>query len=110
MNNHYDSYDSLLYIYLGVTIPPQSVNISLNGVAQFTCTGVASAFVWKENGIQTNSTNITQHNINVDTVSTIEVQGSSFENGTNITCTAVSLVPLSVDESEPATLLVQGRY
>ena len=33
-------------IHAGITIPPRSVNESLNGVAEFNCTGTADAFTW----------------------------------------------------------------
>ena len=35
--------------YAGITIPPRSVNISLNEVAEFNCTGTADAFTWEFN-------------------------------------------------------------
>ena len=35
-----------------ITIPPQSVNISLYGVAEFTCTAFANGFAWEANGQQ----------------------------------------------------------
>ena len=100
-----------------VTIPPQSVNISLNGVAEFNCTGVASDFVWEANGVEVKDDGIDTliaQVISVDassgiTMSTLRMKVTSTDNATNITCTAFKLTPLSSDKSAPALLLVQGN-
>ena len=105
---------------LDITIPPKSVNISLNGEAEFNCTGIGNTFFWKANGTQLS--NGEKHFIApapslVDEVlglhmSTLRVTVASTDNATIITCTAVKLSPVvSIsNESEPALLLVQGVY
>ena len=100
-----------------VTIPPRSVNVSLNGVAEFNCTGVASGFVWEANGMEVKDDGIgtfISHVISVDAangirMSTLRMKVSSTDNATNITCTTLKSSPLSSDKSGPALLLVQGN-
>ena len=109
---------SSLHCAADVIIPPQSVNISLNGVAEFNCTGVATGFVWeadgvelKDDGMDTNlniSQAITVDATNGIIMSTLRLKVTSTDNATNITCTALRFTPLSSNKSEPALLLVQG--
>ena len=103
---------------LDITIPPKSVNISLNGEAKFNCTGIGNTFFWKANGTQLSNGKkyfITIVPLLVDEVqglrmSMLRVKVASTDNATNITCTAIKLDPFSIsNESEPALLLVQ-RY
>ena len=104
-------------LHADLTSHPQSVNISLNGVAEFNCTGVASGFVWEADGVEVKDdgmdTLISQAD-SVDasngiTMSTLRMKVTSTDNATNITCTALKLTPLSSDKSAPALLLVQGN-
>ena len=97
-----------------ITIPPHSVNVSLNEVAEFNCTGVANTFFWKANTLflSNNGNEIfispiiaLDHDIRM---STLKVKVSSVDNATNITCSAITLTTFIIDESEPALLLVQG--
>ena len=95
-----------------VTVPPKSVNISLNSVAEFDCTGVAAIFTWNINGVQVISSNDLQIiTVNVAQgilMSTLRMTVSST-NALNITCEAIKQPPsLSKNESQPALLLVQG--
>ena len=111
-------HDAALPACADVTIPPRSVNISLNGVAEFNCTGVASGFVWESNGMEVINDGIRtliSHAISVDAangirMSTLRMKVSSTDNATNITCTALKSSPLSSNRSAPALLLVQGNY
>ena len=103
---------------IDITVPPKSVNVSLNEEAEFTCTGIGSTFFWKANGTQlSNGENIfITPPLLLDEVqglkmSTLRVTVTSTDNATNITCTAIKLDPFSIsNESEPALLLVQGTY
>ena len=102
-------------IIVEITIPPKSVNVSLNGVAEFNCTAVAANFVWKKNGMDVNNgigTVIKDTIVNeVQSIrkSMLKLTVSSvIDIASNITCTAVKNSPFSNDESEPAILLVQG--
>ena len=106
-----------MYCTVDVTSPPQSVNISLNGDAEFNCTGVASDFVWKANGLEVKDDGtaraLISQVISVDAsngikMSTLRMKVNSTDDATNITCTALKLTPLSSDKSAPALLLVQG--
>ena len=97
-----------------ITIPPQSVNISINGVAEFNCTAVANAFSWRANGQEIISGKgfvITYVFLALYIrMSTLRMMVSSTDNATNITCLVISLSPFSFDISDPALLLVQGSY
>ena len=101
-----------------IIIPPQAVNVSINGVAEFSCTGVANSFVWEINGEQVDDNgetfvvmtvrlNETQLNVRK---STLIMTMSSTDTAANITCTAISWLsnPITTAESDPALLLVQG--
>ena len=85
-------------------------------MAVFTCTAVCNSIIWHGNGqqidedddgeivITTPLLNSTQ-NIRM---STLELPVSSTDDATNITCTAISDSPLTLIESAPVLLLVQG--
>ena len=106
---------SLTY-FLDILIPPKSVNVSLVGVAEFNCTGIADDFIWKINGvdvvsngdslIQTPTTTLNE--AQGIRMSTLRVTDLSTDNATNVTCTAVVESPLSSDKSVPALLMIQG--
>ena len=100
-----------------ITISPKSVNISLNGEAEFNCTGIGNTFFWKANG--TELSNGEKYFLTLVPLLLDEVQGlrmsmlrvtvTSTDNATNITCTVIKLSPFSIsNESKPALLLVQG--
>ena len=97
-----------------ITVPPRPVNISLNSVAEFTCTAVANGFAWKANGQQLdNEDEVAILNAPVNEllnirISTLRVLVTSTDNDTNITCVVVSLNPFTSDESDSVLLLVQG--
>ena len=105
-----------LTYFLDILIPPKSVNVSLLGVAEFNCTGIATDFIWKIDGVDVISngdslikTPATTLNEAQDIrMSTLRVTDFSTDNTTNVTCTAVVVSPLSSDESEPALLMIQG--
>ena len=104
----------------GIVIPPRSVNISLNEVAEINCKAIATFINWEVNGQPFDDTtrskgfddsalivilNVTQ-NLRI---STLRVVGSPDSNGANITCIAIQLIPMiSGAASEPALILVQG--
>ena len=112
--------DSTIYIIhinlADIITPPQSLNISLNEVAEFNCTGIAETIAWKANGeeiVNNGETIVIPTAIVVNQtqgilMSTVLLTASIVDNVTNITCIALSTSPLSSDESEPALLLVQG--
>ena len=103
--------------FLDITVPPKSVNISLNGEAEFNCTGIGSTFFWKANGTELSNDGkkifiappLLVDEVQDLKISTLRVTVASTDNATNITCTAIKLDPFSIsNESEPALLLVQG--
>ena len=99
------------HTHADITIPPRAVNVSINGVAEFTCTAVANSFAWEANGQQRDNEKgivITSVLVNEVHISTFRMTVSSTDNATNITCIAFRLTPLSSDVSNPALLLVQG--
>ena len=105
----------VIFIYADITIPPHSLNVSLNEVAEFNCTAFANTFLWIannqsiviNNGIEISPVIPVDEAINLR-MSKLRVPVSAIDNATNITCSAVILDPLTIDESEPALLLVQG--
>ena len=82
-------------------------------MAEFTCTAVASAIIWRANGQQIDEGDV----VKITTVlvngtlsirkSTLELTVSSTDDATNITCTAITESSTS-PESDPVLLLVQG--
>ena len=98
-----------------ITFPPKSVNVSLHGEAEFTCTAIANTFVWKANDTELKNSDailiipvILLDEVQGIRMSTLRMTVSSTDS-VNITCNAISLSPLSSDESEPALMMVQGR-
>ena len=96
-----------------ITIPPRSVNVSLNGVAQFNCSGIGSLLVWSRDGTDlVNGNGIAITTVTIDAsedllMSTLSLPVSST-NASNITCSVGRTSPLLKNESDPALLLVQG--
>ena len=93
------------------------MNAALNITVHFTCTAIAIDIEWEVNGERINSDfrnrgfddssplitlNITQ-NLHM---SVINVLGLADNNGSNITCVALSLSAPFILESEPAVLFV----
>ena len=106
-------YSEIYIFYLtDILIPPNSVNISLNEVAEFNCTAVTTSFVWKANGMSINvgvsPITVVDESQSIR-MSTLRVPVYSVDDATNITCTAIKTPPLSIDESAPAFLQVQGK-
>ena len=109
--------------FLGVVTHPQSMNVSLHGFAMFNCTVIGSV-LWAIDGALINSDlrnkgfddsapeltlNLTQ-----ELRSTLlRVLGSPNSNNVSITCLAtiqITRFTNDVDKSEPALMLVQGKY
>ena len=91
------------------------MNITINKVAVFHCTGVANSFTWRANGQQLDHgegiTILPEVPVNETLqiyMSTLRMAVTSVNNATNISCVAFSYSPLSSDKSYPAMLLVQG--
>ena len=117
VNNH-----PLMLNPSGIRIPPHSVNISVDEVAVFNCTAIATFIRWEADGQPLN--NITRSKGFDDTapivalnhttglhMRTLSVVGSPDTNGTNITCFAllrISSTMFGAAKSEPALILVQG--
>ena len=106
---------SVFYTCADITIPPRAVNVSISGAAEFTCTAIATAFIWEANrvgideGNEIAVTTIVLNKAQDLRMSTLRiVVSSSSYNAVNITCIAVSLSPFTSEESDPALLLVQG--
>ena len=108
----------------GIVTHPQSMNVSLNGFATFNCTAIASIITWEIDGVIIDgdirdkgfddsapelTLNLTQ---NLRSAS-LRVLGSPNSNNVSITC--VAIIPITsftneADTSEPALMLVQGKY
>ena len=96
--NHYAAFN----FCTDIIIPPRAVNASINGVAEFTCTGVANSFTWEANGLQLDNGPgvVIQPIIPVNEtlnirMSIFRIAVVSIKNATNITCTAFRSFPLS---------------
>ena len=104
------------YNFADIVKSPQSVNISLNGMALFTCIAIADIIDWNINDEPLDDRpgfdktivplNQTQRLLR----STLRAVGSPENNNINITCVAFTLTPLSIVSSEPALLRIQGKY
>ena len=104
----------MIIMFIDITIPPRDVNISINEVAEFNCTGVANGINWNKNGQPMSNSdegvNILPTILNAKQnirMSTLRMKVTLTDNAANITCKAYILVPLS-EESSTALLLVQG--
>ena len=113
----------MLY-YADITVFPKPVNIAINGTADFTCTAVAGEIEWEVNG-QPIDDHLRSRGFNDEAVPltllnatqnlrtrTMSVNGSADNNGSNITCSALFISPLSIMKSDPVVLLVfePGMY
>ena len=100
------------------------MNIAVNGTAIFTCTAVAQEIEWEVNG-QPIDDHLRSRGFNDEAVPltllnatqnlrtrTMSVNGSTENNGSNITCVAFFISPLSIMKSGVAVLLVfePGMY
>ena len=103
-----------------IRIPPSSVNITLNGVALFNCTAIATLINWEANGeptLRSEGFDDTAAPVVLDQtqslrMATLRVVGSSNSNNVSVVCVAVlvSSTIKPVERSEAALLLVQGQY
>ena len=100
------------------------MNIAVNGTANFTCNAVAGEIEWEVNGVPVDD-HLSSRGFNDDAVPltllnatqnlrtrTLLAFGSADNNGSNITCVAYFLSPLSIMKSDPVVLLVfePGMY
>ena len=103
------------YFIADITIPPQAVNVSVNGVAEFNCTAVADTCVWKANedkidereGVKINLTSIMPNSTTIR-LCLLKLTVTSTDNATNISCTAVKRSPFTNVKSPSVLLHVQG--
>ena len=106
------------YFHYGadITIPPRAYNVSIKAVAEFTCTAVASTFIWEANKVGiteeegTAIMTIALNEAQSIRMSTLRIKVTTTDNAVNITCIAVSLSPFTSEESIPVLLLVQGEF
>ena len=105
------------HYFTGIFALPESVDAALNITVHFTCTAIALDIEWEVNGeritsdlrnrgFDDTSPLITLNSTQNLRMSTIAVLGSADNNGSNITCVALSLSAPFILESEPAVLLV----
>ena len=103
----------------GIVVPPRSVNISLNEVAEINCIAIATFTAWEVNGqpfdnairskgFDDSAPTVILNETQNLRMRTLRVVGSPDSNGANITCIAIQISPLSAATSEPALILVQG--
>ena len=106
----------------GIVSPPQSVNISLNEIAQINCTAIATFINWKVDGKIVDDLRNEGIDSFDDTASavhlgenlllvTLRVKGSPYSNNVNVTCVAILSIGGDHTEafSEPALLRVLGQ-
>ena len=109
-------------IHTGILTPPRSVNISLNEVAVFNCTAIATFIIWRVNGepvanirskgFDDKALIVTVNETQNLRMRTLRVVGSPDSHNVSITCVALLQISgtnnFSVAQSEPALILVQG--
>ena len=102
-------------VIIGITSPPQPLNIALNRTAEFNCTFIGDIIIWEANRTQIVN-DIMGYLINTQPVgtqptrmSTLTAFASLDKNNTNITCVAISAATLMGVKSEPAVLHIQGE-
>ena len=85
-----------------------SVSVAVNETVNFTCTAIADIIDVRVNGmpVDDGSASIVLNATQNLRTRTVSVFGSVENNGSSITCVAISVPPLSVAISEPAVLLV----
>ena len=101
---------------VAATIEPDSLNVSLNSIATFTCSSFGANFLFFtiDKVPVTDSVNAdrglnegTQDVINGTRYRNLTVEAIVINNDTNISCTSV--IGSDVTESEPALLRIQGN-
>ena len=114
----------LPYFFLGVVTHPQSMNVSINEFAVFNCTAIATSFTWEidgvliDNDLRGKGFDDSAHKLTLNLTqnlrsTSLRVLGSPDNNNVSIRC--VAIIPLTsstndADTSEPALMLVQGKY
>ena len=95
-----------------------SVSVAVNETVNFTCTAVADIIQWEVNGIFAFDENIRKQGFDDSSppivlnatqnlrTRTMSAFGSVDNNGSSITCVAISIPPFSLAISDPAVLLV----
>ena len=108
----------LFSFFVGIVVPPKSVDSVLNRTVNFTCSAVAQEIEWEVNGQTLDSVLMSRGFDNSSPLITLNatqnlrtrklpVLASAVNNNTNITCLAYFLVPVfTIATSEPAVLLV----
>ena len=105
-----------MFLPEGILTPPQSINISFNGVANLKCTAVSSFIYWEINGQPTADLRGQGFQDTTETInetlrsSTQRVEGSHVSNNASLVCIAVLSVhnDHSKAKSDPAFIQVQG--
>ena len=103
------------FLFADIINSPQSVNVSLNEIALFNCTGFAEFIRWNVNGNPLdNRVGFKQITVLLNQTqslrrSTLSVVASLQNNNTKIKCLAFNLSPLTFTNSEPAVLHIQGN-
>lgn len=110
-----------LLFFAGIVIPPQSVNITLNKVAQVNCTAIASVILWAVNGEPAEHVNKEVFDDSGDLkvlnksenlrMKTLTITGALCSNNATLACIAALHIEDEFEyaESTPATILVQGE-
>ena len=102
---------------VGIVVPPQSVNITLNQRVLLNCTAVATFINWFVNGTSVSDLNMAVFNDSAKTrtlgsqlrTRPLSVLGTPESNESRITCVGTIHSPPSQDTSDPALILVQGE-
>ena len=117
--NYHNSSTSQECIYsfpVGIVVPPQSVNITLNQRVLLNCTAEAVFINWYVNGNPVSDLNMAVFNDSAKARKSgsqrtrpLSVLGTPESNKSKITCVGTIHSPPSQDTSDPALILVQGK-
>ena len=114
---NYQLHGVYLLFPLGIVVPPQSVNITLNQKVLLNCTAEAIFINWFVNGNPISDLNMAVFNDSAKThtlgfqlrTRSLIVLGTPESNDSRIICVGTTHSPPSQDTSDPALIVVQGR-
>ena len=105
----------LFYTIPDITVQPVSINTTLNSTVTFTCEAIADELTFRVNKeaatdapVMSKGFAVTTNNDGGYRTAELQATAYSYNNNTNITCRAITDVPLTSVSSNIAVLLIQG--
>ena len=104
-----------LYPLLDITVQPVSINATLESTVTFTCEAIADELSFRVNNKAATDADVINKGFTALTNNTggirrgeLRAIAYDINNNTNITCRAITYVPLTAVSSNIAVLLIQG--